>query len=74
MTVYYRGPISSLETMPINVIEGSYVIRRNLEGTEGIAATRELQDPLPSGVSVLTHEEAQELVRTPEYSPPDSEE
>ena len=74
MTVYYRGPIDALKTMPINVINGIKVFRPNLEETEGIAATRELQDPLPSGVSVLTHEEAQELVRTPEYSPPDSEE
>ena len=73
MTVYYRGPIDQLKTMPINMIEGSYIIRQNLAGTEGIAATRELQDPLPDGVSVLTHEEAQELVRTPAYSPPDEE-
>lgn len=73
MTVYYRGPIDELKTMPINMIEGSYVIRKNLEETEGIAATRELQNPLPAGVSVLTLEEAQDLVRTSEYSPPDEE-
>ena len=74
MTVYYRGPIDELKTMPINYINGIPVIRLNLEETEGIAATRELQDPLPSGVFVLTHEKAQELVRTPEYSPPNIEE
>tara|TARA_Y100000004_G_scaffold45820_2_gene50273 strand:- start:592 stop:813 length:222 start_codon:yes stop_codon:yes gene_type:complete len=73
MTVYYRGPIDALKTMPINVINGIKVFRPNLEETEGIAATRELQDPLPDGVSVLTHEEAQELVQTPAYSPPDEE-
>ena len=73
MTVYYRRPIDQLKTMPINIIEGSYIIKKNLAGTEGIAATRDLQDPLPSGVSVLTLEEAQDLVRTSEYSPPDEE-
>jgi hypothetical protein len=73
MTVYYRGPIDALKTMPINVINGIKVFRPNLEETEGIAATRELQDPLPDGVSILTHEEAQELVQTAAYSPPDEE-
>ena len=75
MTVYYCGPIDALKTMPINMIEGSHVIKLNFEATEGIAATRELQDPLPDGVSALTLQEARELAQTPAYaySPTDEE-
>tara|TARA_R110000824_G_scaffold120442_8_gene275860 strand:+ start:35 stop:253 length:219 start_codon:yes stop_codon:yes gene_type:complete len=66
---YYTGPVASLETMPVNVIEGHKIIRKNNEGTEGIACTNNPPDPLPSGVSILTHEEATALVRTPDYDP-----
>ena len=66
---YYTGPVASLETMPVNVIEGHKVIRKNNEGTEGITYTDNPPDPLPSGVSILTHEEAKALVRTSDYDP-----
>lgn len=66
---YYTGPVTSLEAMPINAIQGHKIIRKNNEGTEGIAYTDSAPDPLPSGVSILTHEEAKALVRTPDYDP-----